>query len=1051
MSKGTLPDLPPALLSAVLEERIILFLGAGASLGALHDDRSSVPGSEQLRDLLADKFLGGALKNRPLAHVADICVNETDLIAVQGFIRDIFLGFKPAPFHELLPTFRWRAIATTNYDLIVERAYDRMGDKLQELVPFIKNGQRVEEELKRVIGGVQYLKLHGCINHYNDADVPLLLTTEGYVRYATNRSRLFDRLREWGHEYPFLFCGYAIADPHVQQILFNLFDRDILRPAYYVLTPNMSALEERYWTKNRLFPIKSDFENLLRALDRAIEKTKRSVPRAMGGGTATIRSHYRIAHPTESRNLLSFLEQDVLHVRRGLPVSTQDAAAFYRGYDTGWGAIERGLDIRRKIVDTVLVDAVLSAEDQRSDQVDLFVIKGPAGNGKSIVLKRVAWEAAHEFDKLVLFARPGGALRLDAIEELATLIQQRFFMFVDRAALHREELRSLLDFAKSRNIPLTLVTAERDNEWNVRCEDLDEFVSEEYPVRFLSEPEVHSLLTKLEEHKALGLLEPLSYQERVDAFLRRAERQLLVALHEATLGKPFVDIVLDEYRRIVPHEAQALYLDVCTLNRLGVGVRAGLIARISGFTFENFKERFFKPLEHVVRAYRDPYVQDNVYIARHQHVAELVFDNVLIDPEQRYDQLVRIVRGLNLDYSSDLTAFRQLIRGRVVAETFRSQELGRQFFAVAQSVAGEDPYLLQQLGLFEMRHEGGDLKRADAALTRAFALAPHDKTIQHSLANLARQQAQDATNPLARQALRELARKRLDGLIGSLARRPHGYYTSAQVALDELRDLMDAPAVPTVDPLAERKVVELAHQVEQYLAEGLQQFPENAQLLDLEARYREILDQHERAEDALRRAFSSNPRLDWIAIRLARRLADRGAIEEAKRTLRKCLDENPGSKLAHVNLAMLFMGHGTDVERSLVLDHLRRSFTDGDSNYDAQFWFARELFLQGQYQEASRLFDRLRHAPVPVDHRNRIRGLVRLANGVVAKFKGVVVKREESYLFVRADSFRKDIFAHMSVVRPEDWEGIRTGGRVHAEVGFNMRGPVCASVILEKE
>ena len=54
----------------------------------------------------------------------------------------IFIGFKPAPFHELLPTFRWRAIATTNYDLIVERAYERVGDRLQALVPFIKNGQR---------------------------------------------------------------------------------------------------------------------------------------------------------------------------------------------------------------------------------------------------------------------------------------------------------------------------------------------------------------------------------------------------------------------------------------------------------------------------------------------------------------------------------------------------------------------------------------------------------------------------------------------------------------------------------------------------------------------------------------------------------------------------------------------------------------------------------------------------------------------------------------------------------------------------------------------
>ncbi len=56
------------------------------------------------------------------------------------------------------------------------------------------------------------------------------------------------------------------------------------------------------------------------------------------------------------------------------------------------------------------------------------------------------------------------------------------------------------------------------------------------------------------------------------------DRQLLVALHEATSGKPFEEIVLDEYRNLVPLEAQILYKDVCTLNRFNVGVLAGILS-----------------------------------------------------------------------------------------------------------------------------------------------------------------------------------------------------------------------------------------------------------------------------------------------------------------------------------------------------------------------------------------------------------------------------------------------------------------------------------------
>ena len=74
----------------------------------------------------------------------------------------------------------------------------------------------------------------------------------------------------------------------------------------------------------------------------------------------------------------------------------------------------------------------------------------------------------------------------------------------------------------------------------------------------------------------------------------------MVALHEATSGKPFEDIIADEYAEVKPELAQLMYLGVCFLNRFDVPVRAGIIARVFGIRFTDFKERFFKPLEQVV-------------------------------------------------------------------------------------------------------------------------------------------------------------------------------------------------------------------------------------------------------------------------------------------------------------------------------------------------------------------------------------------------------------------------------------------------------------------
>lgn len=131
-------DFPPYLIEAVREQRCVLFLGAGASHGAIHPKSLRIPNANNLRDLLCDRFLAGQLKNRSLATVAELVANEASLTELQQFVANLLIDFGPADFHKLIPTFRWHAIATTNIDLIVERAYVAAGSPLQQLIPFFE-------------------------------------------------------------------------------------------------------------------------------------------------------------------------------------------------------------------------------------------------------------------------------------------------------------------------------------------------------------------------------------------------------------------------------------------------------------------------------------------------------------------------------------------------------------------------------------------------------------------------------------------------------------------------------------------------------------------------------------------------------------------------------------------------------------------------------------------------------------------------------------------------------------------------------------------------
>ena len=123
----------------------------------------------------------------------------------------------------------------------------------------------------------------------------------------------------------------------------------------------------------------------------------------------------------------------------------------------------------------------------------------------------------------------------------------------------------------------------------------------------MSRAEVEGLLDLLDQDQRLGLLKGKQRSEQIDAFMEkeRADRQLLVALHELTHGKPFEEIVLHEHQRVHPEQARQLHLDIATMHQFSSEVRLVTISRISGIDFEDYQANFFAPLQDIVKVEQD--------------------------------------------------------------------------------------------------------------------------------------------------------------------------------------------------------------------------------------------------------------------------------------------------------------------------------------------------------------------------------------------------------------------------------------------------------------
>ena len=1033
-------ELPDFLKTQIREGKVVLVFGAGASRDTTQTHGAKPLDGTQLARLIADRFLGGKFRNSTLSQISEYAISESSLVAVQEFIRSIFERLEPAAFHRLIPKFRWHGLATTNYDRVIEKAYEAEDERLQVIQPIIANGDKIQDAL-RSPSSVLLLKLHGCISRTASDECPLILTTDQYIQYKVGRSRLFTTLQEWAYDRPLVFIGHNIQDPDLRTILLELSTGGDKRARCFGVVPDFDEVVSRYWESKKLTLLKGSCQEFLETLDVDIPANAR----VLAGLRRPQESHpiaerFRSKDTVISDTCRSFLTRDVQHVRSASSEHV-DPKHFYRGLSSDWAAIEQNLDVRRGLADTILTDVVLAEPGDHPDSVEIILIKGHAGSGKSVLLRRIAWDASHDYNAAALMLQPQASLVPSAIRELLAAIDDRLYLFIDDAADRAREITTLVRKIGNEGKHLTVLLAERINEWNESGSGVDPYVSEQYLIPYLDLAEINGLIDLLARHRALGTLEQSSPNERVAAFVQRAGRQLLVALHEATLGRPFEDIIKDEYDNIVPAEAQELYLSICVLNRLNVPVRAGVISRMHDIPFEYFEQRFFRPLEHIVQTSYNSFLRDHTYTARHPQIAEIVFQRVLVDAKQRLDKYLRCLKALNIDYTSDERAFRQMVRGRAIQELFLSSEMARQIFKVARDTVGAEPFLLQQAALYEMNSPDGSLNGVAELLDRAAGAAPYDLSIKHSKAEFQLRLADIARTPLEReQRLREamrIASSLRDDRPGRVSG-SHALNTIVKIDLKRLEDILDA----TASTVSEGVVSSRIRSVEDSLLDGLQRFPDDHYLLTSEAKLATLLKDSARAISAMRSAFKTNPRNGVIAVRLAKSLEAGGDPSAARAVLNTGLDNIPGNKKLHYALAKFIMRHEPQATDQIEY-HLQRSFTNGDANYDAQLLYARQLYSKGDVAGAKDRFRSLAVARVGPDTRDKMR------YPLDGWFSGRVVRLEATYCFVARDGIADWVFTHRSKVDAALWATLRVGSRVRFHIAFTMKGAAAADLMLE--
>lgn len=1028
-------QLPNGLVDAMREQRAILFLGSGASLGSKTSSGEKMPTATKLAEAIADEFLSSKFRKKDLMRVSELALSQAGSNIFNQWLRDFFEPFLPTDAHQNLGDFRWRAIFTTNYDLLVERSYKADAGSLQTLVTRVKDDQPIERMLSRYAHPVEYVKLHGCIEHIHDKEIPLVLTPSSYNNHEANRQDLYGRLEGLSKEYPIIFCGHSLDDLHIRRLVEN--PKSQSRPMYYLVSPDFEDEERKMWADKRVDAISGTFADLMSALDVALPALMRVPTQTSAVIEEPYRKHFKVIERESDETAFAF-QKEITFLHPGLPIEDVDAGRFYAGYDQSWGNIARDFDVERRASHRVL--EYIGSQGESGTR--LGVITGAAGYGKSIALKRAAWELAVSFGEFVIWLEDDSKLRPDVLRELHSLLGKRIYIFADRAGLNCSKIEEILALSKAESIPVTFISAERKNEWSMYCQRLEKYGPEFFDIKKLSESEVTDLLGKLRVHGCEGILKGETEEKQRQMIVERLDRQLLVALYEITRGRSFEDIVADEFSRITPEEAQKLYLDICTLHRFDVPVRAGVVSRISGISFRDFETELFEPLQDLVFTNQNAITGDWEYRSRHPIVGEMVFTQVCRTDEDRRDQIVRLIDGLDTSYGSDDLALSQLIRGRNLAETFEDVSLARQVYEVAVRRNPSKPYILQQRTIFEYTHSRGSLEAAENAILEALEADPENHSFLHTQAQVLRRQALVTKSDFARQSLRSQSRATLDKINDQ--KNAYVLGSRARLRVDAVSDALDKLRKQSSE-VYEDDLADAIDQAELALHRAFNMFPSDPDFLEAEAKLKELLGDTAASTDRLQRAWQKMSRGSGVAKRLARRYLSAKKPELAIKVLSEAIERDPTDRSVNLLLANINFSLSGNLEDVNAQRYLAQSYVHGDREYFARFVSSALAFVRNDFAASFALIDEIEKR-APGDFYPRLgRTENWLSEHLIAR-RGTIKNSFGSYLFISMRDCPRELYAPASGSDDDDWDRLSLQNEVTFDVEFSRRGPVAINV-----
>ena len=232
------------LVDRISAGQCVLFVGAGLTRTCVDDHGVNGPSATELAHRLSARFLGQNEVQDNLSLAADYALAFHNKYDIDSYVQRQLIGLNPSPTALNIPQIPWKAIYTTNYDVIIEKSYELIADPKQMVQPIYSNLTPISSLGD---GFIPLYKLHGCISRVDSPESPLAITYEEMAKARDMRRRLFRRFSDDLSEYTVVYVGYSRMDTFFLDIMGEIVDEcggvDGLRRSF-AIAPGAKPIRE---------------------------------------------------------------------------------------------------------------------------------------------------------------------------------------------------------------------------------------------------------------------------------------------------------------------------------------------------------------------------------------------------------------------------------------------------------------------------------------------------------------------------------------------------------------------------------------------------------------------------------------------------------------------------------------------------------------------------------------------------------------------------------------------------------------------------------------